>query len=440
MAHSEPLTSWLDVDAASDFSLANLPFGIISTTAYAIPRVGVALGNYVIDMKELSCHPEFYRVFDFIDEHSDVFSKPSLNAFAALGRPIHKKTRERLQDVFSASNATYESFLRKDDYWISRAIIPMKSIRLHLPMEIGDYTDFYAGYHHAFHVGSMFRGPKAALQPNYTHLPVGYHGRASSVVVSGTAIRRPRGQILAQPPAEGQPSQPITSPCRKLDFELELGCLIAKPNDMGNEISVRDAEDYIFGYVLLNDWSARDIQTWEYVPLGPFNSKNFGTTISPWVVLADALEPFRVEALENKTEVQEYLKGADKPVFDINLEVELKTPNGDSSTISRVSAKNLLWSFPQMIAHHTIGGCPMRTGDLLGSGTISGPEKHQRGSLLEMSEGGKKDVAVGSEGVVRRFLEDGDTVVLRGFAENGSGRVGFGECAGTVAATPPSAA
>ncbi|CAI4215465.1 unnamed protein product [Parascedosporium putredinis] len=381
MEHGAPLTSWLDVDPASDFSLANLPFGIISTPASPAPHVGVAVGNYVVDMKELSCHPEFHHVFDFVQEHSEVFSKPTLNAF-------------------------YLRFLlRKDDSWIARVIVPAKSVRLHLPMDIGDYTDFYAGYHHAFHVGCMFRGPKAALQPNYTHLPVGYHGRASSVVVSGTPIKRPRGQILTQPPAEGQPSQPITSPCRRLDFELEFGCLIAKPNEMGSEISVHDAEDYIFGYVLLNDWSARDIQTWEYVPLGPFNSKNFGTTISPWVVLADALEPFRTRALENKTEVQDYLKGAEKPVFDINLEVELKS-------------------------------------DLLGSGTISGPEEHQRGSLLEMSEGGKKDVVVGSNGAVRRFLEDGDTVVMKGFAGGSNGRVGFGECTGKVAGATvaPSAA
>jgi fumarylacetoacetase len=322
---NEPLASWLDIDPASDFSLANLPFGIISTSASPNPHVGVAVGSYVLDMKELACHPKFYRVFDFIAEHGDVFSKPTLNAFAALGRPIHKQTRSRLQDVLSAGNSTYESFLRKDDYWISRIVVPAKSVKLHLPVEIGDYTDFYAGYHHAFHVGCMFRGPDNALQPNYTHLPVGYHGRASSVVVSGTTVRRPRGQILPQPPVEGQPKQPITAPCRRLDFELEFGCIIATPNALGDGVSVGDAEDHIFGYVLLNDWSARDIQTWEYVPLGPFNSKNFATSISSWVVLADALEPFRTEALENKTEVQEYLKGGDKAVFDINLEVELKS-------------------------------------------------------------------------------------------------------------------
>ncbi|KAK3492644.1 uncharacterized protein B0T23DRAFT_380147 [Neurospora hispaniola] len=303
---------------------------------------------------------------------------------------------------------------------------------MHLPMVIGDYTDFYAGYHHAYAVGVMFRGPENALQPNYTHLPVGYHGRASSIVVSGTPVRRPVGQILQDPKAD--PKRPTVAPTQRLDIELELGCFISKSNPLGQPVGIDEAEEHVFGYVLLNDWSARDIQAWEYVPLGPFNGKNFATTISPWVVLADALEPFRTKGIENPTPVQEYLKEKkEATVYDIHLEVDLTTPEGNTSTVAKTNGKNLMWSFPQMIAHHTLGGCPLRPGDLLGSGTISGPVPEQSGSLLELSEGGKREFQLSGGNETRTFLKDGDTVTLRGFCVGeAGGRVGFGECTGRV--------
>jgi fumarylacetoacetase len=283
-------------------------------------------------------------------------------------------------------------------------------------------------------VGVMFRGPENALQKNYTHIPIGYHGRASSVVVSGSRIRRPLGQVILDP---SKPAEPTFTACRRLDIELELGAFVCKGNDMGEPVPIAQAEDNLFGLVLMNDWSARDIQTWEYVPLGPFNSKNFGTTISPWVVLMDALEPFRTKGLENKTELRNYLRETKKETsYDIKLEVDLTTPSGDTTTISRVSSKNLLWSFPQMLAHHTIGGCPMQTGDLLGSGTISGTEPGSLGSLLEMTKAGKEEVLLAGMDV-RKFLKDGDTITIRGACTEDNGLlVGFGECIGTIESAP----
>lgn len=277
----------------------------------------------------------------------------------------------------------------------------------------------------------MFRGPANALQPNYKHLPVGYHGRASSVVVSGTPIRRPNGQILLDPTAE--PKVPSISPCRRLDIELELGCFVSTGNEMGEPISVKKAGDSIFGYVLMNDWSARDVQAWEYVPLGPFTAKNFGTTISAWVVLVDALEPFRAAKLPNDTTLLNYLReDREDTVYDISLEVDLTTAEGSTTTISKTTGKNLLWSFEQMIAHHTVTGCPMATGDLLGSGTISGKGDGDLGSMLEMNQGGKKDIMLAGMDV-RKFLKDGDTITIRGVCGGEAGAyVGFGECVGKI--------
>ncbi|KAI1437077.1 hypothetical protein GGR50DRAFT_139265 [Xylaria sp. CBS 124048] len=428
-------STWVtDVPADSPFSLANIPFGIISTASDPAPHAAIAIGRRVLDLKILASYEKFTALFPTLKDNANVFSEPTLNAFAALGRPVHREVRSTLQELLSAGTA-HPEVLRDNDQLRRSALLPQASVKMHLPMRIGDYTDFYAGYYHAYAVGAMFRGPKSALQPNYTHLPVGYHGRASSIVVSGTPIRRPNGQILLDPTAESK--VPITGPSRRLDMELELGCLIAKPNQMGSPIKLTDAEDHIFGYVLLNDWSARDIQTWEYVPLGPFNSKNFASTISPWVVLADALEPYRTKAISNETELQGYLnEGREDTVFDIELEVDIETPQGDATAICRTSSKNLMWSFPQMIAHHTLGGCPMNTGDLLGSGTISGPNPGESGSFLELSKGGKEDILLyGMD--VRRFLKNGDTITIRGSAGKPGQRVGFGDCIGRIEAALP---
>ncbi|KAK3401834.1 fumarylacetoacetase [Sordaria brevicollis] len=424
--------SWLDIDPSSDFSLANIPFGIISTPDDPSPHVGIAIGTYVLDLKILASQIGAENLLpDAAQSQTDVFAQPTLNAFAELGRPVHRHVRSQIQHLLS-KDTTRPELLKNNVELREKALVPQQRVQMHLPMSIGDYTDFYAGYHHAYAVGVMFRGPQNALQPNYTHLPVGYHGRASSIVVSGTPVRRPVGQILLDPKAE--PKQPTVASSRRLDIELELGCFITKSNALGQPVSIGEAEEHVFGYVLLNDWSARDIQTWEYVPLGPFNGKNFATTISPWVVLADALEPFRVKGIENSTPVQEYLKEKkEETVYDIQLEVDLTTPEGNTTTITKTSGKNLMWSFPQMIAHHTLGGCPLRSGDLLGSGTISGPVPEQSGSLLELSEGGKREIQLNGGTESRTFLKDGDTVTLRGFCVGKEGeRVGFGECTGRV--------
>ncbi|KAL2198085.1 hypothetical protein P885DRAFT_33772 [Corynascus similis CBS 632.67] len=425
-------SSWVpDIDPASDFSLANIPFGIISTAAEPEPHAAVAIGSFALDLKVLMANTDLGKIFPGISGLAEAFSQPTLNAFAEMGRAVHRQVRSALQDLLSTAT-THPGVLRDNATLRSQALLPLSTVTMHLPMAIGDYTDFYAGYHHAYAVGSMFRGPENALQPNYLHLPVGYHGRASSVVVSGTPIRRPVGQILLDP-AAGGPRQPVTEPSRKLDIELELGCFVARGNKMGASVPLDQAEEHIFGYVLLNDWSARDVQTWEYVPLGPFNGKNFATTISPWVVLADALEPFRARGIENKTELQGYLREArEESVFDIKLEVDLTTAEGDTTTIGRTSSKYLIWSFPQMIAHHTLGGCPLRPGDLLGSGTISGPGGvDERGSLLEMTENGKKQVLLAGMDA-RTFLKDGDTITLRGYCGEVGARVGFGQCRGRI--------
>lgn len=319
------LQTWVPgADAHSDFSLANIPFGIVSTPHDAAPHAATAIGDYVLDLKVLSQQPGFATVFPSLatDNH-DVFAQPSLNAFAALDRSVRQAVRATLQDLLSATTQ-HPGFLKDNEALRTAALLPAAAVRMHLPMVIGDYTDFYAGYHHAFGVGAMWRGPANALQPNYLHLPVGYHGRASSIVVSGTPITRPVGQLVLDPAAE--PKQPVVGPSRKLDIELELGCFVAQGNALGTSIPVREAADHIFGYVLVNDWSARDIQNWEYVPLGPFNGKNFGTTISAWVVVPEALAPFKSASIEldARPPLPKYLQEpSTAPVFDIACEVDL---------------------------------------------------------------------------------------------------------------------
>ncbi|KAH8666016.1 hypothetical protein BGZ60DRAFT_378444 [Tricladium varicosporioides] len=425
-----PLKSWLPIPPNSDFSISNIPFGIITSRNSQIEkRPAIPIGDHVLDLKAFSVGNGF-SALPSIKDHLSVFSQPTLNAFAALGQSVHKEVRSYIQDLFLESSS-HPEILKENEGLKKEALLPKQETKCHLPMQIGDYTDFYAGLNHAFHVGVLFRGPDNALQPNYHHIPIGYHGRASSVVVSGTPISRPNGQILLDPTAT--PKVPSFGPSRRLDIELELGCFLCTTNKIGEPIKIgKEAEEAVFGFVLMNDWSARDIQAWEYVPLGPFNGKNFGTSISPWIVLPCALEPFRANKLENKTELLPYLKEKrNDTVYDISLSVELTTPDGSTSTISRVSASNLLWSFPQMIAHHSIGGCPMNVGDLLGSGTISGDGEDDLGSLLEMSNGGKKDIMLAGMDI-RRFLKDGDTVTLRGVCEKDGERVGFGECTGRI--------
>lgn len=424
-----PLRSWLSIDPASHFSIHNIPFGIISKSDSSKPQPAIAIGDRALDLHAFAQGNGFAKL-SIIQPHQHVFSEPTLNAFAALGRPIHRVVREYLQSIF-LDEGRFPEILQQNEQLQKEALLPIESCTMHLPLQIGDYTDFYAGLNHAYNVGVLFRGPQNALQPNYKHLPVGYHGRASSVVVSGTPIRRPTGQILLNPASD--PNEPVLSPCKKLDLELELGCFVCKPSTLGQPIGIAEAPDHLFGVVLMNDWSARDIQAWEYVPLGPFNSKNFGTTISPWVVLMDALEPFATAGLQNDTKVLPYLDEKDrKSHFAIDLSVALTTAAGKTTTLARTSATQLLFSFPQMLAHHTVGGCPFNVGDLMGSGTISGKERAEKGALLEQTENGKLEVALG-DGEKRMFLEDGDIVSLSGVCRTESGAlVGFGECTGKV--------
>ncbi|KAF1816767.1 Fumarylacetoacetase [Eremomyces bilateralis CBS 781.70] len=423
------IRSWLSIRTGSPFSIANIPFGIISTKASATPRPAVAIGDWALDLAEFSANNGFSGL-STIQPHQAVFSEATLNAFAALGRPVHAAVRKYLQSVFLL-DTPFPDVLKNNKSLQNSALLALKDVQMHVPFDIGDYTDFYAGLNHAYNVGVLFRGPSNALQPNYKHLPVGYHGRASSIVVSGTPIRRPRGQILENPAAEKK--VPIYSACRKLDIELELAAFVCKSNPLGAPVPIDEAEDAIFGVVLMNDWSARDIQAWEYVPLGPFGAKNFGTSISPWVVLADALMPFMAKGLENENELLPYLKQrSEKNMYDINLKVELATSAGNTTTLSETSSRNLLFSFPQMLAHHSVTGCNMQVGDLLGSGTISGLEAHQRGSMLEQNENGKTAIKL-SGGEERKFLEDGDTVVISGACgSDPNALVGFGECSGTI--------
>lgn len=439
-------TSWLPITPTSDFSLSNLPFGVITTAKHPDhPHIAVAVGDHALDLhafSHLDSDPS-----SPLTSHPEVFRSPTLNAFAALGRPFHRATRAHLQEVL-ASDTRLGHLLRDNEAARAQCLVLRADLQNRLPLAIGDYTDFYAGLNHAFNVGVLFRGEQNALQPNYRHLPVGYHGRASSVVVSGTKIRRPWGQVL-----DAETKQPRFQQCARLDLELELGAFVCRPSELGQPVPIAQAEEYIFGFVLLNDWSARDIQTWEYAPLGPFNSKNFGTTISPWVVLADALEPFRCAGLANSVDTMPYLRESRKEtVHAIELEVDLISEftkfgpelwllltcstAGKSEvkhTLTKTSASNVIFSFPQMLAHHTITGCSMRTGDLLGSGTISGTEPGSAGSLLEQSKGGKVAIKLADSSESRKFLEDGDTVVIRGWCQKpGFGRVGFGECRGTI--------
>lgn len=309
--------SWLDISPDSDFSIANLPFGIISTSGNATPRPAVAIGEYALDLQAFASNGGFKALPDF-QKHESVFENTTLNAFAALGRPVHRAVRQYLQEIFSA-DAKHPELLKDNEQLKKAALLPRSEVTNHMPLSIGDYTDFYAGKNHAFNVGCLFRGPANALQPNYTHLPVAYHGRASSVVPSGTPIRRPWGQIL-----KPDSKVPILSPCERLDLELEMGMFVCKENALGSPIPVNEAEEYIFGYVLMNDWSARDIQAWEYVPLGPFTAKNLGTSISAWVVLADALQGAKAAGIENDNELLPYLRESSKDnVLNIDLEVDL---------------------------------------------------------------------------------------------------------------------
>ena len=415
------MTSFLDVDPASGFGLHNLPYGVFSRGGDA-PRCGVRVGETVVDLAAIEA---------LLPVMPGTFAAPALNTFMAAGKGTWDAVRARLQSLLSAHG---DAALRDDAALRASALVPLADAAMHLPAQIGDYTDFYSSRQHATNVGVMFRGPDNALMPNWLHLPVGYHGRASSVVVSGTDVVRPCGQTR---PDDAAP--PVFGPTRQLDIELELGVFVGPGNRLGEPVSVEDAADQIFGYVLVNDWSARDIQKWEYVPLGPFLAKSFCTSVSPWIVPAAALAQFRVpgEAQSGANpEPLPYLRQAEPRAIDVALAVDIETDamrraGAAPAAVSRTNARCLYWSPEQQIAHHTVAGCNLRPGDLLASGTISGDTPDSAGSLLERTWRGTTPLALPS-GEERRFLEDGDRVVLSGHAERDGVRVGFGTVDGTI--------
>ncbi len=434
------LKSWVEVANDSDFSIYNIPFGIYSVRD-GVPKPATRLGDTIIDLSVLAD----FGYFDSLDiDDLTVFYQPVLNDFIRLGKKKTSQVRLHLQQLFSENNPD----LRDNQEAIQLAFVQEKDAIMHLPVFVGNYTDFYASEQHAYNVGVMFRDPKNALLPNWKHIPVGYHGRASSIVVSGTNVRRPNGQTKAD-----DQESPVFGPSMQVDFELELGCVLGTDTTLGTSIKTGEADDYIFGFVLFNDLSARDIQKWEYVPLGPFLSKNFGSVISPWIITPEALEPFRIPGPVQSPEVLPYLKYTGNKHFDINLQVYLETnskfqiPNPTIQTsepqnlktnfhntqhlICQSNTKYLYWNFAQMIAHHTVNGCNVRAGDICASGTISGPDETSFGSMLELAWKGTRPIEL-PDGTSRKFIQDHDTIVMKGFAEKDGIRVGFGECSTTI--------
>lgn len=408
------MRSFLSIAADSDFPLQNLPYGVFQPHAQAAPRVGVAIGDFVLDLAAL----EARGLLEIPLAEGPVMNQPALNAFAALGRPAWSAVRAQVTELLSETTPT----LRDDAALRGEVFFERNAVVMRLPMEIGDYTDFYSSRYHATNVGTMLRGAEQALQENWQHLPVAYHGRASSIVLSGTEIHRPQGQVG---PGHFGPS-------RALDYELELGFFIGPGNPLGEPVPIAKAAEHIFGFVLVNDWSARDIQKWEYVPLGPFLAKNFATTISPWVVPLEALEPFRTAGPPQDPTPLPYLHSTGDWAFDIELAVDLTTAaDAQPTRLSQSNFKHLYWNICQQLAHHTISGCNLRTGDLLASGTISGPEKSSRGCLLELAWRGMEPVELPS-GERRIFLEDGDTVTLSAWCQGDGWRIGFGEASGKI--------
>jgi len=415
------LHSFVDVPPDSHFSIQNLPFGVFRPGQRSA-RVGVAIGDSVLDLSVLEEQGKF-RFPEF--DGRRVFADDSLNAFLSLGRPAWRKAREVLQHLLSVTTAE----VRDDSALRSHAFHAQKDVVMQLPARIGDYTDFYSSYHHAHNVGTMLRGPENALMPNWKWLPVAYHGRASSIVVSGTDVVRPNGQSKT-PDA----SAPVFGPSRSMDYELEMAFLIGPGNALGKPIAIEQAHEHIFGMVLMNDWSARDVQAWEYQPLGPFLAKNFCTSISPWVVTLDALEPFRKALPSQDPEPLPYLRAAQDYTYDIQLEAHLLVSSMDAPhRITRTNFRHLYWSIAQQLAHHTVGGCNLQPGDLLASGTISGPTEESRGCMLELTWRGANPLAL-PNGETRKWLEDGDALTITGFAEGNGYRVGFGEVTGRLLA------
>ncbi len=407
------MKSWVESanSAECQFPLNNLPYGVFTTNSLE-PRCGVAIGDMILDMFAA----EEAGIVELAED--PVFDVPYWNDVMELGPEAWDALRDRLTQLLADGSPEQAT--------VAPLLIPMADARMEMPMVVAEFTDFYAGRHHATNVGTMFRGAENALPPNWLHIPIGYNGRASSVIVSGTDVVRPNGQTKA-PDAD----MPSFGPCKRLDIELEMGAIVGTASELGHPVSVTKADEMIFGYVLLNDWSARDIQAWEYQPLGPFQAKAFATSISPWIVTRAALEPFRTSTPPREKELLPHLQEPSPMLYDIDLSVTLQPEGGDEVTICETNYNEMYYSAAQQLAHHASSGCAMTPGDLLGSGTISGAEKHQRGSLLELSWGGKEPIDIGG-GQTRSFIEDGDTLTLHGTAKGDGYLVGFGTCAATI--------
>jgi fumarylacetoacetase len=411
------LRSWIEVEKDSDFPIQNLPFGIFKRPGKA-PSAATRIGNIVISLYELA--KQLYLIETGID--SDIFNRPVLNDFIALEKPLTRRLRECLSDLFNKDNP----LLRDNPEARKEILFPVTEVELMMPVSVGDYTDFYSSEQHAKNLGTMFRDADQALTPNWKHVPVAYHGRTSSIVISGTPIHRPKGQIM---PSSG--INPEFGASKQLDFELEVAFITGKSTLLGEPVTTTEAEDHIFGLVLFNDLSARDIQKWEYVPLGPFLGKDFGSVISPWIVTLDALELFRIPGPKQDPPVLPYLSFKGNHHFDINLDVYLQVPGQKEVRICRSNYNNIYWNIVQQLAHQTVNGCNINTGDIYSSGTISGPAKDSFGSMIELTWNGTQPLKLPG-GVERRFIEDHDTIILRGFAEKDGVRIGFGEASVTI--------
>ena len=404
--------SWIEVPENSDFPIQNIPFGVFLTKENVV-TVGTRIGDSAIDLGAL----QQLNYFAGIELTDDMFMQDTLNDFISDGKKTWRLVRNRIAEIFDTTNPKLRDNQKHKDI----VIFDIADVEMQLPVLIGDYTDFYSSKEHATNVGKMFRDPENALLPNWLHIPVGYHGRSSTIIPSGIPVHRPMGQTL--PSGE---TTPVFGPSRSIDFELETAFITTDANIMGEMIPINEAEDYIFGMVLLNDWSARDIQKWEYVPLGPFLAKNFASSISPWIVTMDALEPFRVSSPKQNPSPLPYLQQKGKHSFDINLEVAIQPENTEPTVVSNTNFKYMYWTMNQQLTHHTSNGCRVNSGDMMGSGTISGPTPDSYGSMLELTWGGKNPIKL-NDGTERKFINDNDTVIMKGFCKNGQVRIGFGE-------------
>ena len=411
-ANNPKRKSWLEVSKDNDFPIQNIPFGVFITKEDVI-TIGTRIGDYAIDLGAL----QQLNYFEGIELTDDMFMQDTLNDFISDGKKTWRLVRNRIAEIFDVNN----SKLQNNKEHKAVVICKVADVEMQLPVLIGDYTDFYSSKEHATNVGTMFRDPANALLPNWLHIPVGYHGRSSTIVPSGIPVHRPMGQTL--PNGE---TTPVFGPSRAIDFELEMAFITTDANIMGENIPVHEAEDYIFGMVLLNDWSARDIQKWEYIPLGPFLAKNFATSISPWIVTMDALEPFRTKGPKQDPNPLPYLQQKGKYAFDINLEVTIEPEKTKPTVVSNSNFKYMYWSMSQQLAHHTSNGCRVNSGDMMGSGTISGPTPSSFGSMLELTWNGKNPIQM-NDGTERKFINDNDTVTMKGFCKNNEVRIGFGE-------------